>query len=129
MTVEDLSSIFARNGGDPITAIAPTSQSAVGQSSSNELARTAPGSEPSTDLRTTNNEIPVHDAPQIHAEAYNGPVLLDPSGADVSPDNADRGNPFSRPDGAGWRSGADTATPLPGLTRRTMVRRGEWNEI
>src|SRR5260370_1118779 len=54
-------------------------------------------------------------APTVDAQAYDTPVLRGADGHHVNPDRADRSNPFSVPDGAGWNTGrdADATDVLP----------------
>jgi hypothetical protein len=117
--------------GDPITALAPTAQAGGNQFHSNARAMTAPGSEPASQVNSMPGEITEHPAPEISAAAYDTPVLRGPDGSHVHPDNADRSNPFTVEDGSGWQAGRDTAAPdvLPEVTRRSLIRRGEWNEV
>ena len=123
--MEDLSSIFARLGGDPITALAPTSQAAGNMQSSPRLAMTARGSEPVDPLPDRDHQ----GDPTVGAQSYDTPVLRGPDGASRRPDNADRSNPFSEPDGGGWQRGSDHTNPVSRQGSRMMIRRGEWNDI
>ena len=128
--MEDLTHIFRDMGSDPITALAPTSQSAGNQRHDNSLAQTAPGTVPASPVNGTAGEITDHEPPEIHAEAYDTPVLRDPDGSHVNPDaNADRGTSYTRADGSGWNSSTASASPVPAMGRRSMLRRGEWNNI
>ncbi len=58
-------------------------------------------------------------------------MLIGPDGTKVNPDLADRSNPFSVDDGAGWRSGRDSAEPdvLPEARGKPSIRMGQWNEL
>lgn len=127
-TMQDLSSLLP---GDPVSALAPTSQAAGNQRHDNSQAMTAPGTVPASPLTGMPGEVTVHEAPVIGATAYDTPVLIGPGGAKVTADNADRTNPFTEPDGAGWRSGRDTSAPdvLPETRGKPRISLGQWNEV
>jgi hypothetical protein len=119
--VEDVSRYLP---GGRVGVLGVTSQNA-GNQSFEDRAKTAPGTPPAGQLDVLPGEILTHQAPEITAIGYDTPVLRGPDGASVTPDLAGRSNPYSRDDGAGWRA----AEPLPPVTGRSLIRRGEWNSI
>ena len=68
--MQDLSNLL----GDPINALAPTSQSGGNQIFSNENAQTAPGSQPASPAKSVNGEEIDHGAPEIVASRPRIPV-------------------------------------------------------
>ena len=124
--MEDLSSIYERLGGDPVTSLSPTSMSAGNMQSSSRLAMTAAGSPPVDPLPPASQQ----GDPAITAENYDTPVLIDAAGTKITPDNADRGNPFTQASGA-WRSGRDISAPdvLPEVRGKPSIRLGRWNNL
>jgi hypothetical protein len=124
--MEDLSHIFARMGSDPITVLAPSSMAGGNRvSDSARQTMTAPGSEPVDPMPPAD----LMGDPTIGATAYDTPVLRDPDGSAHRADNADRSSSYTEPDGAGWFSSAPAASPAPEITPRSLLRRGEWNNI
>lgn len=126
--MEDLSHIFGGMYSDPISALIPTAQ-AAGNQSHDSNALTAPGGEPASDLRGTESDVIVHDAPVVDAEDYTrSPVEIGPGGGKVNADsNDDRPSLFTVPGGDVWKSSRETGNPVPDITPRSMLRRGEWN--
>ena len=123
--MEDLT---RRLPGGPVGVLGVTSQNA-GNQRHGDRAMTAPGTEPASPLHSMPGEITVHEPPEITAEAYDTPVLISADGGQPHASNADRSNPFTVDDGAGWRSGDDRDAPLPNMGARGMIRRGQWNTI
>ena len=74
--MQDLSNLL----GDPINALAPTSQTGGNQIFSNSAAQTAPGSQPASPAKSINGEEIDHDPPKIVAS---GPKI--PTGTDGKP--------------------------------------------
>lgn len=82
--MEDLTSMLP---GDPITALAPTSQAGGNQIFSNELGMTAPGSQPASPARSITGETIDHAPPVIEASGSKIPTGTD--GMPKARDNKD----------------------------------------
>lgn len=111
--VQDLSGMFR---GGPISALVPTSQSA-GNTTSENLAMTAPGS--------ASEAVPadlVNPAPVVDAIAHEPTVLTDGHDAPAAA-------PFTVGDGTPWQRAADSAVVLPETSGRPRVQLGEWNQL
>ena len=119
--MENLSHLF-RDG--PVAALT----GGVSEAATNTISQPPPFAAPGTPSESTRYETPGDPSPS--ATAYDTPVLLDAAGTKITPDNADRSNPFTEPDGSGrWRSGRDSAEPLGGTVPRPVLRMGQWNEL
>lgn len=90
--MEDLTSMLP---GDPITALAPTSQAGGNQIFSNEQAMTAPGSQPASPARSVTGEVIDHESPSIETS---GPKI--PPGTDGK--RQARGEDWSPPGPPSW---------------------------
>jgi hypothetical protein len=110
VTVQNLSHLA-------VNSITATSQSAGNSQSSNALAYTAPGSEPTDPAVARESQS---DPTLTPADYTDSPVEVAPDGASVTPDHADRANPYVTGDGAGWSS----ADPLPETRDKPRIRMG-----
>jgi hypothetical protein len=83
-----------------------TSQHAGNRPSDASVAMTAPGSaSPSVDESATSpagGGGDISDQPFVKSTSYDTPVLIGPGGSKRTADRADRGDPYSEDDGAGW---------------------------
>ena len=98
--MEDLTSSLP---SDPVTALAPTSQEAGNMTASNELALTAPGSQP------VDPKLPdVEQAdPHIISASYDPKgrvhVVNDAGGKQIPDSNTARPTRYTQDDGTGWK--------------------------
>jgi hypothetical protein len=92
-TVQDLSDLL----GDPVTALAPTSQAGGNQVFSNEAAHTAPGSLPASPATTADGQVIDHAPPKI---AVSGPEI--PPGTDGK--RQAKGQDWSPPGAPAWKT-------------------------
>lgn len=114
--------------GDPISALCPTSQGGGNEPHANN-AHTAPGSAPAGLEGNMPGEVVVHPAPEISAENYDTPVVLDESGARVTADeNHGRATLFTQADGSEWNSSSG-ARPVPQSFGRKRLVIGGWNDL
>jgi hypothetical protein len=91
--VQDLSDLL----GDPVTALAPTSQAGGNQVFSNEAAHTAPGSLPASPATTADGQVIDHAPPKI---AVSGPEI--PPGTDGK--RQAKGQDWSAPGAPAWKT-------------------------
>lgn len=129
--MQDLTgSIWSEMATDAFSALIPTSQEG-GNCSYDSNALSAPGSEPANDLRSLPGEIIVHAAPVLDTENFtSSPVERGADGSHVNHDsNDDRPTVFTNSDGGGWMTSRESGVPLPDVSDRSLVRRGQWNQL